>query len=108
MRSDRKLYGLEASLAYCRVFLDTIEGEDKGNVYTNEIVINLLRWAETNIENISYLSGVKIGPDLGGEWSGFRILTFNYKGIASLREKQIKNAIKFLQKYGYEVAIYYK
>ena len=61
MRSDRKLYGLEASLAYCRVFLDTIEGEDKGNVYTNEIVLKLTRWAETNIENISYLSGVKIG-----------------------------------------------
>lgn len=108
MRSDRKLYGLESSLAHCRVFLDTIEGEDKGNVYNNEIVINLFRWAETNIENISYLSGVGIGPDLGGVWKGFRVLTFNYKGIASLREKQIKNAIKFLQKYGYEVAIYYK
>ena len=27
MRSDRKLYGLESSLAHCRVFLDTIEGE---------------------------------------------------------------------------------
>lgn len=82
--------------------------EDSGTCNLDSPVIRLAHWKESEVKQVSLLSGIDISRQLSGYWRGYRFVSTAMHGQAGLRTKMAETAKMHLAADGFDVAMYYQ
>ena len=81
--------------------------DDGGTCNLDSVVIDFKGWRETAIEELSRLTGIRIGYKLSGIWNNTRFVSFPANGQGNNRTRMVQAAYNSLKNDGLPAFMYY-